>query len=147
MDAFDAGFDQPYAARIPIVFLDLRDAAELQPGAAQRVLARHPGRHMLLDLTIEVEAQLGVEVAIARTDAEQRPQPDPQFLQHDVAGLRDIEQQPDRGRELAPGVGLRVQLLTAGAGELVGTWPVRLLSDVPQIALIQPRRSSRCSDG
>ena len=56
---------EPDAARVAIVLFHLADAAEFHPGAADRFLTRHAGRHVLLDLTIEMKSQLVVEVAIA----------------------------------------------------------------------------------
>src|SRR6266581_2854150 len=94
-------FDEGHAARVAMLFLDLLDAAEFQPGAAPGFFGREAGLDQLGDVVLEVKAELLVHLGFNLFPAEKRAQAQEQIVEHELllSGLEDLG---DRGGESAP---------------------------------------------
>jgi hypothetical protein len=67
-------FDKADAAGLAALVFYLSKAAKLQPCATQSLRGAHPRIHMLGGLTLEVEAELVVELTLGGTRPEEGPQ-------------------------------------------------------------------------
>ena len=105
--------DPPRAARVAAHLLDGVEAAELEARAAARLLLRQAGPDVLGDLTLDVVAQLGVQLVL---DPLAMPQPSPPA--HDGHSLRSTVIGSSRtARRTGPRLAISpTRVTTAGPG-------------------------------
>ena len=74
-DILEKVFDQPRAARVAALFLDLVQPAELDARAPARLRLAHPCLHVVGDLALDMIAKLGVELRFHAAPPDQSPPP------------------------------------------------------------------------
>ena len=94
-------FDEVHTASVAAFFFDLIEGTEFQAGAAAGFCWCETGVDQLLDVLIEMEAELGVEFIFDGVALKQRAQADPKISEH-CALLCCLEHLGDGGGQLFP---------------------------------------------